>query len=198
MFSAALNMGSFETGQPIAGTTKPNPLFTSYIRGEDEHQEELYLYYGLELLGVVSADRNNPSFKLLVVCLYNAGERLKVLQQVFHVDPKTIQRWGRAVRNCDAQQVARVLGGRHNCRKLSPEIRAYVRARWPHLSGHGIYGIRKRLRQEIQAVFGVKLSQETLRPLEEQLMREQALDGMSKVSSAATTGPYCLKGERKK
>ena len=63
------------------------------------------------------------------------------------------------------QELIRVLEGRRASRKLSPEIKAYVRVRWPDLASEGLYGIGKRLRQEIQSVFGVKLSQETLRPL---------------------------------
>jgi transposase len=161
------------TGQLILGTDKRNPLFTVYVQ-EEEDQEQLHVYYGLELLEVVSADRNDPSFKMLVGRLYNAGVSLRVLQQTFQTDAKTIQRWGRALRSRDAQGLIRVLGGRRTRRKLSPEIKAYVRARWPDLMRVGSYGMGKRLRQEIQAVFGVKLSQETLRPLLGELKREQS------------------------
>jgi len=167
------------TGQLILGTDKRNPLFTVYIQEEDT-EEQLHVYYGLELLEVVSADRNDPSFKMLVGRLHNASVSLRVLQQTFQTDAKTIQRWGRALRSRDAQALIRVLGGRRTCRKLSPEIKAYVRARWSYLARAGLYGIGKRLRQEIQAVFGVKLSQETLRPLLGELKREP--------SSAASPG----------
>jgi len=178
-------MTSSLTGQLILGTDKRNPLFTVYVQ-EEEDQEQLHVYYGLELLEVVSADRNAPSFKMLVGRLYNAGVSLRVLQQTFQTDPKTIQRWGRALRSRDAQGLVRVLEGRHAGRKLSPEIKAYVRARWTDLIGRGLYGISKRLRQEIQAVFGVKLSQETLRPLVGQLKREQS-SAISPFTSEQTT-----------
>jgi hypothetical protein len=49
-----------------------------------------------------------------------------------------------------------------------------VRVRWPDLVRAGLYGIGKRLRQEIQRVFGVKLCQETLRPLLGELRRSQS------------------------
>ena len=83
------------TGQLILGTDKRNPLFTVYEQEEAE-PEELHVYYGLELLEVVSADGSDPGFKMLVGRLANAGVSRRVLQQTFDVDPKTIQRWGRA------------------------------------------------------------------------------------------------------
>ena len=182
-------MTSTFTGQLILGTDKRNPLFTVYCQEEGE-QEQLHVYYGLELLEVVSADRNDPSFKLLVGRLANAGVSLRVLRQTFQADPKTIQRWGRALRCRDAQELIRVLEGRRASRKLSPEIRAYVRVRWPDLVKEGLYGIGKRMRQEIHRVFRVKLSQETLRPLFAELKRQQSSPparGATGASAGATT-----------
>jgi transposase len=166
-------MTSILTGQLILGTDKRNPLFTVYV-DEEGDQERLHVYYGLELLEVVSADRNDPSFKMLVGRLHNAGVSLRVLQLTFQSDAKTIQRWGRALRSRDAVELIRVLEGRRASRKLSPEIKAYVRARWSDLVREGSYGVGKRLRQEIQKIFGVKLSQETLRPLLRELKQEPA------------------------
>ena len=176
-------MSATYTGQLILGTDKRNPLFTVYAQAEGE-EAQLHVYYGLELLEVVSADRQEPSFKMLVGRLYNAGVSVGVLQQTFQADAKTIQRWGRALRSRNAQELIRVLEGRRSSRKLSPEIRAYVRVRWPDLVSQGLYGIGKRLRQEIQSVFGVTLSQETLRPLMGELKRQ----------AAASASPLLLEG----
>lgn len=152
------------TGQLILGTDRRNRLFSVYLQ-EEPAGEYLHVYYGLELLEVVPADRQAPGFKMLVGRLHNAGVSLCLLQQTFETDPKTIRRWGRALRCRDAQELIRVLEGRHASRKFTPEIQAYVRARWPDLLLSGRYGIGKRLREEIQRVFGIELSQETLRPL---------------------------------
>jgi transposase len=181
-------MTSILTGQLILGTDKRNPLFTVYVEEEDD-QERLDVYDGLELLEVVSADRNDPSFKMLVGRLHNAGVSLRVLQQTFQSDAKTIQRWGRALRSRDAEQLIRVLEGRRASRKLGPEIKAYVRARWSDLVREGLYGIGKRLRQEIQRIFGVKLSQETLRPLLRELKQEP-----SSATSPESSGPTTAEG----
>ncbi len=173
-------MTSTYTGQLILGTDKRNPLFTVYYQ-EEEDREQLHVYYGLELLEIVSANRKEPSFKMLVGRLHNAGVSLRVLQHTFQNDAKTIRRWGRALRSRNAEELVRVLEGRGANRKLTPEIQAYVRARWPDLVRAGLYGIGKRLRGEIKSVFKVELSQETLRPLLAELKR--------KPSSASGAGP---------
>lgn len=157
-------------GQLILGTDKRNPLFTVYAH-EQGDQEELHVYYGLELLEVVPDDPDDPNFKMLVGRLYNAGLKRRVLEQTFQRDGKTIQRWGRALRRRKAEELIRVLEGRQASRKFSAQIQAYVRVRWPELARAGLYGIGKRLREEIASVFGVKLSQETLRPLLGELKR---------------------------
>lgn len=176
-------MTSNPAGQLILGTDKRNPLFTVYEHAEGR-QEELHVYYGLELLEVVSAQPQDPQYKLLVGRLSNAGVNRRVLQQTFGADPKTIQRWGRALRSRSAPELIRVLEGRRANRKLSPEIRAYVQVRWPDLVKDGLYGIGKRLRQEIQRVFKVTISQETLRPLLGELKRQWA--GAARAEAGAT------------
>jgi Transposase protein len=166
-------MTSTLTGQLILGTDRRNPLFSVYEH-EKGQEQELHVYYGMELLEVVSADRSDPNFKMLVGRLYNARLSRRALQETFEVDLKTIQRWGRALRSKDAKELIRVLEGRKVSRKLTPEIEAYVRMRWPDLAQEGLYGIGKRLREEIQRIFKVKLSQETLRPLMGELRRQRA------------------------
>lgn len=61
---------------------------------------------------MVSADRNDPNFKMLVGRLHNAGFSLRILQATFQADPKTIQRWGRALRSRNASELIRLLAGR--------------------------------------------------------------------------------------
>ena len=56
-------------------------------------------------------------------------------------------------------------GGPKAARKLAPQIEATCEHDGRILSRAEIYGIGKRLRQEIESIFAVKLCQETLRPL---------------------------------
>jgi hypothetical protein len=179
-------MTSTLAGQLILGIDKRNPLFSVYQQ-EDGEREELHVYYGLELLEVVSAERHDPDFKMLVGRLSNAGVSRRVLQETFAVDPKTIQRWGRALRSHNAEELVRVLEGRKASRKLTPQIQAYVRVRWPDMVAEGLYGIGKRLRQEIRKVFKVKLSQETLRPLLRELRRQRASAASAGAGAGQTT-----------
>ena len=67
--------------------------------------------------------------------------------------------------------------GRQASRKFSAQIQAYARVRWPELARVDLYEIGKRLRKEIASVFGVKRSQETLRPLMGGLKRGGRGDG---------------------
>ena len=124
-----------------------------------------HVYYGAELLEVVSEDRQHPAYKLLVARLYNAGVKGLALQRHFQVDRKTMQRWGRALQSGDAEQLVQALAGRGGRRKLTPEIRAFVRVRFPEIYGQSRVGYSQRLRTEIERVFALKLSGECLRPL---------------------------------
>jgi len=98
--------------------------------------------------------------------------KIQSLTEVFGVDRKTMQRWGRALRSGDAEELIRVLAGRSASRKLTPAIKAFVRHRWPRLTAQGDYGSSRQLRQEIREIFQVKLSAETLRPLVQELKAE--------------------------
>src|SRR5947207_2883109 len=106
------SMMSIATGQLILGADKRNPLFTVYGWEEDDGEELLHVYYGLELLEVVPADRNAPSFKMLLGRLYNAGVNRRILQETFGIDLKTIQGWAAALRSSDAEELVRVMEGR--------------------------------------------------------------------------------------
>lgn len=149
------------TGQLILGTDKHNPLFTIYA----EEEERLHVYYGLELLEKVSADRDDPNFRMLLGRLYNGGLNRRVLAETFQVDPKTMRKWGRALLCGDAQQMVQELGGGRTRRKVTLEIEAYVRTRWPAVTAQRTYGAMVQLCREIQGVFQVKLDPRALRPI---------------------------------
>ena len=62
-----------------------------------------------------------------------------------------------------------------------------MRVRWPDVVPAGRDGIGKRLREEIQRVFGVKLCPETLRPLLGELPRQSAAAAGPVAGAPATT-----------
>ena len=148
--------------QLILPTDKRNPSFTLYL---DEEEEHFHVYYGLELLEVVPNDTEHIAYKLLVGRLYNAGLKVRVLEEVFGVDRKTMRGWGQALRSGDPEQLERALLGREVCRKRTAGIDGYVSHRWPQLQEEGCRNYRQRLQGEIEQIFGVRLSGEALRQM---------------------------------
>ena len=150
------------SGQLILGNDKSNPVFTVY---EDQTGEGLLVFYGFELLEIVPNDPAGPACKLLLARLYNCGVKLSALCQGFQVDPKTVRRWGEALRQGDAVELVRVLEGRNAGRKLTPAVENFSRLRWPELVAERSYGAVGRLQGEIESVFGVKISRSAMSDL---------------------------------
>jgi hypothetical protein len=172
-------------GQLILGTDKRNPCLEVYL---DESEEYLHVYYGFELLEVVPNDRESMSFKLMAAQLYNAGLKVKALEETLLVNHKTMARWGDAVCRGDPEKLVQVLLGRQSRRKLSSWIEAYVRKHWPEIQAGG-RDYSRRTRQEIERVFGVKLSGETLRPLFKELRKGTRNGPVASAPATDTDGP---------
>jgi hypothetical protein len=136
--------------QPVLGTDKRNPIFSVCRQGGAT--PSLHVYYGAELLEVVPENRQHPAYQLLVARLYNAGVKGLAPQRHFQVDRKTMQRWGRALQSGDAEKLVQALAGRGGRRKLTPEIRAFVRVRFPEIYGQSRVGYSQRLRAEVERV----------------------------------------------
>ena len=151
---------SFHALQAVLGTDKKNPLFSVY---SDPDKSELHVYYGLELLEVVPDDKQSPRFRLMVAQLFNAGIKSVTLSDVFSVDRKVMRGWGRALKSGDPQTLVNALKGR-GPRKLTPEVKAYVKMRFPIVYAEDKRTYSARLRQEIIDIFQLKISGETLRP----------------------------------
>ena len=148
--------------QLILPTDKRNPCFSLYL---SEDQESIRVFYGLELLEVVPADPEHPAFKMMVGRLANAKVRLASLEDVFNVDRKTIRSWGKAILSRDLESLARILLGRGVNQKRTPAIDKYVVRRWAELRAEGRPDYRATLAKEIENIFEVKLSGETLRQI---------------------------------
>jgi hypothetical protein len=95
--------------------------------------------------------------------LYNAGVKGVALEKAFGVGGKTLRRLGRALEKGDAQELMHVLAGRGGRRKLTPEIRGYIRMRFSRIYEEDRYRYNERLRTEVAEVFGVQMSGESLR-----------------------------------
>jgi hypothetical protein len=146
----------------LLGTDKRNPVFAVY---QDDSGERLLVFYGFELIEIVNNDSADPAFKLLLARLYNAKVKLSALCESFQVDPKTIRRWGKALRRGDPAELVRVLEGRSVCHKLTPAVENFARLRWPDLVAERSYGAVGRLLLEIRRVFNMEISRSGLQGL---------------------------------
>ena len=155
--------------QLILPTDKRNPSFSLYLTADEQ---AIHVFYGLELLEVVPADREHVAYKLLVARLYNAGLRVRTLAEVFQLDPKTMRAWGHALRSRDPALLERMVLGPEAGRKRTAAIEGYVRRRWPQLLDEGCRNYREKLQQEIEELFNTRLSGETLRVVMAQIKAE--------------------------
>ena len=155
--------------QQILGTDKRNPSFTIC---RDTETECLHIYYGGEMFEKVPDDRNDPQYKMMVARLYNAGVNAVKLKEAFGADRKTMRSWGDALKSADPEKLVRVLAGRQGNRKLTPEIRAFVRMRFPVIYKQSPLSYSKKMRAEIADVYGEDLCAETLRPLFKELKEQ--------------------------
>ena len=155
-------MESYHAHQLILPTDKRNPCFTLYAT---EDQQSIRVFYGLELMEVVPDDPDQMAFKMLAGRLYNAGVLVAKLEEVFKADRKTIRSWGDAIVSRDPERLARVLLGRGVNQKRTTAIDHYVARRWDELLAEGCPNHRATLMREIESIFEVKLSGETLRQI---------------------------------
>ena len=103
---ADLRLPEPPTGQLLLGTDKRNPVFAIY---EDDSGQRLLVFYGFEIIEIVNNDSEDPAYKLLLGRLYNSGVKLGAWCESFAVDPKTVRRWGQALRQSDPVELIRVL-----------------------------------------------------------------------------------------
>jgi hypothetical protein len=164
-------MESYHAHQLILPTDKRNPSFTLYA---SEDGQFIRVFYGLELMEEVPDDPADMAYKMLVGRLYNAGVLVAKLEDAFKADRKTIRSWGLAILSRDPEHLARVLLGRGVNQKRTPAIDHYVARRWGELIAEGCPNYRAILIREIQSIFEVKLSGETLRQITLELTSSRA------------------------
>jgi len=149
--------------QKIIGVDKKNPVFT--VWQDPESSGCIHVYFGTELMEVVSDDKNNPQFKLMIARLYLAGIKPKKLTEMFGPARTTIKRWADALAGGDPERLIQALAGPGPKRKLTPEVAAFVKMRFSQIYAENRYTYSQQIRNEIKEVFNRSVSGETLRPL---------------------------------
>ena len=155
------------SGQLILGADKRHPVLSVY---HDEDHDQFLVYHGFEIIEIVPDDPQSAAYKLMLGRFYNCGIKARSLCETFSIDPKTLRRFGRALKSAPEEMV-RILEGRSAARKITAQMQSFARMRWPDLLAYRSYGAPGRLLQELQAVFGVKLSRSGLAPLIRELQQ---------------------------
>ena len=148
--------------QEIIGVDKKNPHIT--LCHDPKRPGELLVFWGAQLLEVITEDRANPGFKLLLARLYNAGLNVSALTAAFGVARTTLKRWGEALKSGDPERLTRILAGRYHPRKLTPEILSFAKFQFDWIYPKDRYTYSQRIRADILEVFNVTISAESLRP----------------------------------
>lgn len=147
--------------QQIIGTDKRNPDFT--ICREEAKVKTLRVFFGAALLEVVPEDPANPEFKLLIARLYNSRIKVKKLIKVFGIARTTMKRWGDALKSGNSELLAKALAGAGAPQKLTSPVLSFIELRFPEIYHETRYCYSRIMRQEIERVFGIALSGESLR-----------------------------------
>ena len=63
---------------------------------------------------------------------YNCGIKARSLCETFSIDPKTLRRFGRALKSAP-EEMLRILEGRSAARKITAQMQSFARMRWPDL-----------------------------------------------------------------
>ena len=155
--------------QPILGADSTNQSALSVY--EDKQTGQLHVFYGLSVFDVVSNDKKNARFRLMIAHLLNLGIAQKHIAKAFTLDPRTVKGWGEVLASGDGHRIEQVLFSGNN-RKLTKTIKAYVRVRFGYLYPEDRYRYSSRIRSEIKDYFGEDISAETLRPLFNELKEQ--------------------------
>jgi len=147
--------------QQIIGTDKRNPDFT--ICRDKASPRKLYLFFGAALLETIPEDKTHAEFKLLLARLYNSGIKVKTLIKEFGIARTTIKRWADALKNGDPKILAKALAGAGAPKKLTNEVCSFIELRFPQIYNETHYNYSQIMRKEIEQVFGVPISAESLR-----------------------------------
>lgn len=147
--------------QSILGTDKRNPNITLY---QEKSKGHLQIYYGAQLLETIPSNRDHINYRAAVGRLYNAGLNRKKLCEVFKVDRKTMQKWGKALHLDDVEEAVKILSGRRN-QKITIEIRSFAEVRYSLIYPRNKYSYSREILNDIYEVYGVHISAESLRQI---------------------------------
>lgn len=148
--------------QTIIGVNKDNPHFTLL---RDTKKKQIQVYFGAGLLETIPDKKDDPQLKLLVARLFNFGVSSRKLSMEFGYCYRTIKSWADALRQGDPEKIIETIEKNHSNLKLTKEVEGYVAHRFKNLYPSNKRNYSQIIRREINEIFSIEISGETLRPL---------------------------------
>jgi len=152
-----------EVLQEILGLDKNNPYYTVYRNDEDSGK--YYVFLGTMLFEIVDNEKDSLQFKLMIARLYNSRISTRKLTSVFGIAHQTMKKWGDALKSEDPLKVLSAMRGRNTPKKLTTEIKAFVRHRFKRIYSENKYSYSSQIRDELKEIFEIEVSGECLRPI---------------------------------
>jgi len=174
--------------QPLLGMDKANPFFEVLVNPSTPN--ELLVHFGACLLEKVH--KGGIDVKFLAARLYNAGFSRKRLTEALGFDKKTMRRWGRALREGDAEAIARAFSGQGAERRMIPMLEKYVRATYRDVvEGMGCRSVEF-IRGELRDKFGEEFCHDTIRRIVRDEDARMAAAGSAPASDAGVKAEAAL------
>ncbi len=128
-------------------------------------KKSLDIYHGFVFWDSCPDDNEHPKFKFLVGSLYTAKVKLKFITKEFGISGNTVRKWAKAINSRDPEEIAKAFKGRGANSKMTDEIRAFIEYSFMMIYKRNKYSYSKEIRDDIESVFKVSFSSESLRPL---------------------------------
>jgi len=148
--------------QGIIGTDAHNPNISVY---RNPIKNELHIYHGFSLFDIIPNIKNSIPHKLLAVQLYNANVKTSTISKHLGYCYRSITKWSKILKMGSAQDFVKIMEGQGAPRKFTKEIEGFASYEFKKIYPKNKKSYSKEIRKSIEEVFGVKLAQETLRPL---------------------------------
>lgn len=162
----------YDNLQILIGTDKKNPIFSLF---ENPLTNTLHVFLGGIPFDVVENNKNNPEFKLMLARLFNAKVNQKALLKTFGIALTTIRRWAIALKCGDGETLVGALSGAGPPKKLTTEIKSFVKVRFRSIYKNNHYNYSSIIRGEIKEIFGVELCSETIRSIFNEVKNELSI-----------------------
>ncbi len=152
----------FKTFAPILCPVKGNPDIS--VSFANASCLEFNVFFGLALLETISAQKDNPEFKMFLGRLYNMSFSGRELAEIFEASRSSIARWGKALKSGDMKKMEVAFSGQGAKKKVFAQMVTFVKDQYREIHTHK-RNYNQLIREKVQRYFGVSISSETARQI---------------------------------